>query len=86
MGHNPARKRIGPGRVIKADSGAKKDDLTGVSRGIGAGEGLDMVKAVALDYAPRNGEMSPPVNMESHGRIQISRTDKKIVIELTTEI
>ena len=85
MGHNPARRGVGPGRIIKASSGAKRDDSMAVFSGIGVGEGSGMVKVASFDYEAMKREGISPLSIESSGKIQISRTDKGMVIELTTE-
>ncbi len=85
MGRNPARAGIGPGSILKSSFKEILDDSMAVSKETGAEEGKGMAEAVSFNCGPKNGDMKPPVNMDSQGRIKISRTDKGMVIELTTE-
>ena len=82
MGHNPARAKIGPGRIIKADPGVKKNDLTGISRGIGTREGLDMAEGQSFDSGPVRRDLQL-VQMESAGKVKM--VGRRIIIELTQD-
>ncbi|NTU49647.1 MAG: hypothetical protein HGA87_01905 [Desulfobulbaceae bacterium] len=82
LGNNPSRKGVGPGRIIKADPGAKKNDLTGISRGIGVREGLDMAEGQSFDNGPFRRELQL-VQMESAGKVKM--VGRRIIIELTQD-
>ena len=85
MGRNPARTGIGPGSILKGLFKDIQDDSAAFYKVIGTGDGVGMAGRQSFNHGPNNSGTKPPVNMDSQGRIKISRTDKGMVIELTTE-